>query len=145
MTITSSMPSHQPAAHSASAVQYEQGPGEPASVALENNFPPEVWVAFFQQYLDLSPLFAWLDGEFRDNSENGWWETLCRRSNIQLYFCTYGLDEVVLVQKLQPWLGNHTESVVRRLTSITAALYGPQLRQQLECHNNCAAARKEDI
>ena len=128
----------QPAARSASGLQGEQGPAEPAFIAPENNFPPEVWAAFFQQQPDLRPLLRWLDREFRTISRSTWWVVHSRQSIVLLCLCMHGLDEAVLLQELQPSLGNLTESFVRRLITTAAAMYGPKIRQLQDLRNNPA-------
>jgi len=134
----------QPAARSGSGLQGEQWPAEPAFVAPENSFPPEVWAAFFQQQPNLRPLLRWLDREFRSISRSTWWVVHSRQSIVLLCLCMYGLDEAVLLQELQPSLRNLTESFVRRLITITAAMYGPELRRQLHRQDSRAAAGQQD-
>ena len=125
-------PVPQPAGHSGSGLQGEQGPAEPVLLAPEHSFPPEVWAAFFEQHpQDLEPLFQWLQEEIETTiSGSEWWEVFARQCTVVGFLCTYGLNQVALLRVLQPLTKEHTAPFVRRLITTAAALYGPEIRRQ---------------
>ncbi|XP_021262249.1 E3 ubiquitin-protein ligase Topors-like [Numida meleagris] len=133
-----------PAVHLGYNLQGEKGSPEPKVVAPEHSFPPEVWAAFFQRHpRNLRPLLQWLQREIRRSSGDEWWDVHAKQSIILSFLCVHGLDEAILLQKLQPSLRGNTVRFVRRIISISAALYGPELRQQ-QNHQDTHAAEGQD-
>ena len=130
-------PVPQPTQHSDDGLQDEQRPAEPAFVAPEHNFPPEVWAAFFREHPeDHRALLRWLHREFRRTSGNKWWVVHTKQSIVMVFLCRLGLDEEPLLQELRQCLRGQTLSFVRRLITIAAAMYGPKIRQLQGLQNN---------
>lgn len=139
-------PVPQPAEHSGSGLQGEQGPAEPVLIAPEHNFPPEVWAAFFDEHpQDLEPLFRWLQEEIETTiSGDEWWEVFVRHCTVVGFLCTYGLNQAALLRVLKPLTRDQTVPFVRRLISTAAALYGPEIRRQQDRRDVHSAGGQRD-
>ena len=126
------------AERSENGLQGEQGPAELVVIALEHDFPAEVWAAFFQGHPeDLDPLLQWLQEEIKRICDNRWvvFEGQC---TIIGFLCIHGLNQVALLQRLQPLHKDHKMPFVKRFITTVTAMYGPELYWQQDSWDNCA-------
>ncbi|XP_071586962.1 E3 ubiquitin-protein ligase Topors-like [Heliangelus exortis] len=116
--------------------QEEQGAEEPMRRAQTGGFPPEVWAEFFKRNPNnIWYLQVWIQGELETIFEGEWWEEIELEGTIIFYLCLYGLDEEQLLQDLQVWLGNSTQTFVHELIEMALHLCGRDLRQYLAQQN----------
>lgn len=126
--------------HSDDGLQDEQGPAEPVLIPPEHNFPAEVWAAFFDEHPeDLAPLLQWLQEEIEEVSSSDWWEVQVGQWTTVNSLCQHGLDQAALVQELQLITNGDVVPFVRCLISTATALYGSEIRCQLDHWNGRAA------
>ncbi|XP_021244537.1 uncharacterized protein LOC110394824 [Numida meleagris] len=135
----------QPTEPSDHGLQDEQGPAEPVLIPPEHSFPAEVWAAFFKGHPeDLAPLLQWLQEEIQEVSSDDWWEVYVGQCTTVNFLCEHGLDQAALVRELQPVTSGDVVPFVRRLISTAAALYGPEIRRQLDLRDGRAEGERED-
>lgn len=111
-------------------LQGEQVSAEPVLPHPEHNFPYEVWAAFFEEHPeDLKPLLQWLQEEIKRICDNRWvvFEGQC---TIIGFLCIHGLNQVALLQRLQPLHKDHMVPFVKRFITTVTVMYGPELHQQ---------------
>ncbi|XP_019469947.1 uncharacterized protein LOC109366997 [Meleagris gallopavo] len=135
----------EPTGHSDDGLQDKQGPAEPVLIPPEHNFPAEVWAAFFNEHPeDLAPLLHWLQEEIQEMSSDEWWEVQVGQWTTVNFLCQHGLDQEALVRDLQPITSGDVAPFVQRLISIATALYGPEIRRQLDHRDGRAAGGQQD-
>ena len=126
--------------------QDEQGPaGLVVPWAQVGSFPPAVWADFFKSHPDnIRPLLPWLRYELGVLYEEQWWGAAAAQGIIVAHLCLWGLDEEVLVQKLQNCLSQHTRTFVPRLITAAVRLCGWAIHQHLGQQDPRAAGGEDD-
>ena len=122
------------AERSENGLQGEQGPAELVVIALEHDFPAEVWAAFFQGHPeDLDPLeLQWLQEEIVRILMMSDGRCLREQCTIVGFLCMLGLNQVALLWGLQLFIKELMMPFVRVLITTITALYGLRALQAAE-------------
>ncbi|XP_029861613.1 uncharacterized protein LOC115337456 [Aquila chrysaetos chrysaetos] len=122
-----------------------QGPAGLVPWAQVGSFPPAVWADFFKSHPNnIRPLLPWVRHELGVLYEEQWWEVAAAEGIIVAHLCLWGLDEEVLVQKLQNCLSQHTRTFVPRLITAAVRLCGWAVRQHLGQQDPRAAGGEDN-
>ena len=112
--------------------QDEQGAAGPLPRAQVGGFPPEVWADFFRSHQNnIRPLLPWMRRELLGLFEGQWWEAGTAEGLIVSHLCVWGLDEAVLVQNMQSFLGENAPTFVSQLFDAAVRLCAMEIRQHV--------------
>ncbi|XP_040404628.1 uncharacterized protein LOC121065704 [Cygnus olor] len=112
--------------------QDEQWAAVPVPQTAVSGLLPEEWAALFREHPDiLGPLRPWVRQQARELFRAAWWDQDVLEANVITWLCRCRLEEVVLVQELQPFLQGHTESFVNQLIDRTVEMGSDEFLEEL--------------
>ncbi|XP_066847357.1 E3 ubiquitin-protein ligase Topors-like [Anser cygnoides] len=120
------------AANQEDSHQDEQWAAVPVPQTAVSGLLPEEWAALFREHPDiLGPLRPWLRQQARELFGAAWWDQDVLEANVITWLCRCGLEEVVLVRELQPFLQGHAESFVNQLIDRTVEMCSDEFLEEL--------------
>lgn len=123
-----------PVVSGAAAPQGTLSPAEQGPSGLEflGGILPEVWAGLFRgQPQLLEPVRPWLRQRLEGIFQCCWWLTEAAESSILHDLCVSGLNAEVLVQGLQPVLGEHTAPLVHGVISVVVGQSSEEAKRLL--------------
>ncbi|XP_023802298.1 E3 ubiquitin-protein ligase SH3RF1-like [Cyanistes caeruleus] len=95
-------------------------PVEPSELEPVGGLLPEIWAGLFRQgQLLLEPVRPWLRQRLQGIFQDQWWLVDAAESSILCELCLHGLNEAILVLRLQSRLEEHTAPLVHDLINPT--------------------------
>eukprot|EP00075_Anas_platyrhynchos_P016767 XP_027306020.1 uncharacterized protein LOC113842549 [Anas platyrhynchos] len=112
--------------------QDEQGAAVPVPPAAVSGLLPEEWAALFREHPEiLGPLRPWVRQQARELFGAAWWDQDVLEAKVIAWLCRFGLEEVVLVREMQPFLQGHTERFVNQLIDRAVDMCSDEFLEEL--------------